>query len=208
MNPLWLGVIGFLLGRRIRESNTDSTSRSSSTVDLKFNWSIFYSGIVATIVLVGELCISDLLLTSLHAQLPRYVGVAILVSPFLTLMFVLFLDQGIMGKFEMSTRTTDTLLFELIVGLSALGALWFGFHTGTLQPLHWFWRFLICLSPAVMFVLSSRVAEFFRRPRVRSELRNMGHLMALGLFIGLADVAGQYLFHRSFLTELTAAIGF
>lgn len=184
MNPFVLPVLGYLLGRSFREANKDFMKETSGGGDLKFDWAIFYSSVVAAFVFVGELCISDLLWTSLQSQLPIYVGVPIFISPFLTLMLVLFVDQGIMGKFEMSTRTTDTLLFELAVGLSALTLLWFGFHTGTLEPLHWFWRFLICLAPAVVFVLSSRVAEFFRRPRVRAELRNLGYVLGTGFSSG------------------------
>lgn len=206
MNP-FLPVFAYLLGRSIREANRDLITESSGeSANLKMSWAIAYSSIVAGIIFVGELLISDLLSRSLGSALPIGVGIAVLVSPFLTLMLVLFLDQGILGKFEMSTRTTDTFLFELFVGTAALALLWGGYHMGLLQPLHWGWQILISLIPAVVFVLSSRVAEFFRRPRVRSELRNLGYVFGISMFLVLVDVAGQYMFGRSFLAEITSAL--
>jgi len=208
MNP-FLPVYGYLLGRRIREANKELLTDSSGEIaNLKMSWAIFYGWIVAGIVFVGELCISDLLSRSLGSALPIGVGIAVLVSPFLTFMLVVFLDQGILGKFEMSVRTTDSFLFELFVGTAALALLWFGYHTGVLQPLHWGWQILICLIPALVFILSSRVAEFFRRPRVRSELRSLGHIFGTAMFVVLADVAGQYMFGRSFLAEITSVLHF
>ncbi len=198
-----LPILASLFGRGIRNANKE-LEQSASSSNLKGDWPIFYAAIVAVLVLISQLCSGDVLWLSFHSQVPIYAGVLALVSPFLVFMLVVFLDFGIIGKFEMSNRTTETFLFETATALPSVWLLWIGFHMGMFEHLHWGWKLLICLAPGVVFVLSSRVAEFFRRPAVRAELSNYGHVLSMAFTFWLFDLIGQKLFGRSFLAEFVA----
>lgn len=198
-------LLGFLVGKANRQANKEP-KRLLTADDLKGNWAIIYGGIVALIVLLSQLCAGDALELSLHSHVPRYVGVLALVSPYVAFVLVVFLQFGMIGKFEMSSRTTETFLFEPTMAIVSMWLLWYGFHIGLFEHLHWGWKLLVCFAPAVVFVFSSRVAEFFRRPAVRAELRNFGAVLSMGFTVWLFDLIGQMFFGRSFLAEFVALL--
>ncbi|HEY9730567.1 MAG TPA: hypothetical protein V6C89_01560 [Drouetiella sp.] len=196
-------LFAFLLGARIREVNNraDTSHAVSSDSDSKTTWAVVYSGAVALFAYLTELFIGDVMELSLHSAVPAYVGTLVAVSAFPVFMVVLFLDLGMAGKFEMSSRTTRTLVFETMSGLTTAALLWYAYRSGTFAHTQWGWKVALGLTPAVVFVLSSRVAEFFRRPAVRAELQQYGQVLSMALLLVALDIWSQWVFGRSFLAD-------
>lgn len=167
MSPFW-PVFGYLLGKSIREANKDLWPEARGGGNSKTDWAVWYAGIVAMIIFASEVFLGDLMWLSVSMKLPIYASTAILVSPHVSFFVILLVDQGIMGKFEMSNRTTDSLLIESVCACAAAGLVWFGYHMGALEHLQWGWKFAVDLAPSAVFVLTSRVAALFKLPAPRS----------------------------------------
>jgi hypothetical protein len=165
MNP-FLPLIGYLFGKSIRDANKGLWTETKGGGSSKTDWAFWYAGIVAMIIFASELFLGDVMWLSVSMKLPMSASTAIIVSPHVSFIAILLVDQY--TKFEMSNRTTDSLLIESVSACAAAGLVWFGYHIGALEHLHWGWKFAIDLAPSAVFVLSSRIAALFKLPAPRS----------------------------------------
>jgi hypothetical protein len=201
-------TLAFLLGKSMREQNSDSDrsepsfySGPRSPYGIAADWAINYAAIVGMLVVVSMYFLNSVLDLSLHRTAPLYAGILTITSAYIVFWSLLLLDQK--WEYKISGTVTKSMRFEWASAIIALAIYGYLSYTGVIASLQWYTQMAVGLIPAALFGLSSRVAEFFGRPAVRAELKQYGPILSMVLILLLLDWVGRFMFGRSFIAEST-----